>query len=124
MEEINIKKDKNIKMGINKNKFRFELTAKIELVNDEPKSEGEEEGQYREFPCIIKKVIELSEDKLGILYEIEYEECLFLIYSSKTFARIKKFENHFLDVVKIKDNNLVLCDKNNVYFYKLIKKRI
>ena len=114
MEEIIIKKDENIKIEINKNNLRFELATKIIIANDE-------EEEVFEGESYIKKVIELSEDKLGILLQIRYNECFFLIYSSKTFTLIKKFENNFIkDAVKMGENILVLCDEYNIYFYKLI----
>ena len=68
----------------------------------------------------IEKIIELPQDKIGILCKIRYEECSFLIYSSKTFKMIKQFDNIFLDVIKMEDNNLVFCNKNNIYIYELI----
>ena len=119
MEEKNIKKDENIKMEINKNNFRFELATKIEIINND---EEEEEDEFKE-KSFIKKVIKLSEDKLGILYQIRYYECLFFIYSSKTFTLIKKIENNFIiDAIKMEDNILALYDEYNIYFYKLINK--
>lgn len=118
MEETNIKKEENLKMEINKNKFRFELATKIEIGNDD---EQEEEDEFKPN-SYIKKVIELSEDKLGIFYGDTYNGFLFFIYSSKTFTLIKQFENYFIDAVQMEDNVLVLCDEYNIYFYKLINK--
>ena len=117
MKEINIKKNKNIKVEINQNNFSFELMAKIRIGNDD-----KEEEEVFKGDSYIKKVIELSEDKLGILYQTRYNECLFFMYSSKTFKRKKKFENYFKDVVKMEVNIFVLCDEYNIYFYKLINK--
>jgi len=115
LEEKNIENDENIKMEINKNNFRFELETKIKITNDDEEDEPFKGESY------IKKVIELSEDKLGILFEIRYNKCLFFIYSSKTFALIQKFENNAIkDAIKMEDNILVLCDEYNIYFYKLI----
>ena len=117
MEKTNIKKDEHLKMEINKNKFRFELATKIEIGNDDEQEEDEFKPD-----SYIKKVIELSEDKLGILYGDTYNGFSFFIYSSKTFTLIKQFENYFIDAVQMEDNVLVLCDEYNIYFYKLINK--
>ena len=117
MRETNIKRDENLQMEINKNKFRFELTSKIKIGNDDEKEEDEFKPD-----SYIKKVIELSEDKLGIFYGDTYNGFLFFIYSSKTFTLIKKFENYFIDAVQMEDNVLALCDEYNIYFYKLINK--
>jgi len=108
MEEINIKKEENTKMDLNKKCFRFELAVKIE---------GKKKIGYNNF---IHKVIELPKDRIGVLYYIEYKKCLFCIYSSKTFAIITKFQGYYFDVAKMEDNNLILCDKNNIYDYELI----
>ena len=117
LEEKNIENDENIKMEINKNNFRFELETKIKITNDDEEDEPFKGESY------IKKVIELSEDKLGILFEIRYNKCLFFIYSSKTFALIQKFENNAIkDAIKMEDNILVLCDEYNIIFYKLMNK--
>ena len=115
LEEKNIENDENIKMEINKNNFRFELETKIKIANDDEEDDPFKGESY------IKKIIELSEDKLGILFKIRYNEYLFFIYSSKTFTLIQKFENNIIiDAIKMKDNILVLCDEYNIYFYKLI----
>jgi len=116
LEEKNIENDENIKMKINKNNFRFELETKIKIPNDD-EEEVFKRGSY------IKKVIELSEDKLGILFRLHYKY-FFFIYSSKTFALIQKFEgNVIIDAIKMEDNILVLCDEYNIIFYKLMNKK-
>ena len=105
MEEIN-NKDENIKME-NKKNFKFELVSKIEIKS----------GYDFKY---IEKIIELPQDKIGILCKIRYEECSFLVYSSKTFKMIKQFDNIFLDAIKMEDNNLVFCNENSIYIYELI----
>ena len=105
MEEIN-NKDENIKME-NKNNFKFELVSKIEIKSG------------YDIKC-IEKIIELPQDKIGIICKIRYEECSFLRYSSKTFKMIKQFDNFYLDAIKMEDNNLVFFNKNNIYIYELI----
>ena len=79
MEEINIKKEENTKMDLNKKCFRFELAAKIEGR----KKRGQINFTY--------KVIELPKDRIGVLYFREYKKCKFYIYSSKTFVKITRF---------------------------------
>ena len=103
---INNKKDENIKIDLNKRNFNFELIAKIELEKKDN--------------IYIKKVIELPKDRLGILYEIKYKNCLFSIYSSKTFVKIYNFDYYFIDAVKTEDNDLILCNEYDLYYYKLI----
>jgi len=76
LEEKIIENDENIKMKINKNNFRFELETKIKIPNY-----GEEEEEFKE-ESYIYKVIELSEDKLGILFELRYK-CFFLYIHQK-----------------------------------------
>ena len=95
MEKNNIEND-------NKNIFKFDLISKINNISQ------------------IKKALELSHDTIGILNEIRYDVCLFLIYSSKTFTMVKHFDHHFKDAVKTEDDNLVLCDNHYIYLYKLI----
>ena len=106
MEEIKEQKEGEItKKDLNRINFKFELATII------LKRMG-----YNNF---IKKIIELPQDKIGILNSIKYDECLFLIYSSKTFKKIKQFEFHFNDVVKMEDNSLVLSNEYNIYYYEL-----
>ena len=108
MEEIKDKKEENTKMKLNRTNFKFELATKIQIrIGD------------RNF---IEKIIELPQNKIGILYGIESDKSLFLIYSSKTFTMIKQFELLFTDSVKTEDNNLVLSDAYNIYYYELIDK--
>ena len=93
---------------LNRTNFKFELATKI---------------QIRIKDChIIEKIIELPQDKIGILYRRKYNKCLFLIYSSKTFTMIKQFKFFFKDAVKTEDNNLVLSNEYNIYYYELIDK--
>ena len=103
---INI--DENTIEELNRTNFKFELTTKIKI-----------RIRGRNF---IEKIIELPQDKIGILFGIEYKKSLFLIYSSKTFTMIKKFEFLFNDAVKTEDNNLVLSNEYNIYYYELIDK--
>jgi hypothetical protein len=107
---INYKKDENenTKTELNRINFKFELATKIKIRIGEKK--------------YIEKIIELPYDKIGILYGIEYNKNLFLIYSSKTFTKIKQFEFFFQDAVKTEDNNLVLSYEYNIYYYELIDK--
>ena len=105
---INIQKEENIKMKLDKKNFNFELSAVIEI--------------NKGYNSYIKKVLELPGDRIGILYQIMYEKCLFYIYSSKIFKRITEFKNDFLDAIRIGDSSLALCDNNNIYLYKLINK--
>ena len=74
LEEKKIKNDGNIKMEINKNNFRFELETKIKIVNDD------EEEEVFKGESYIKKVIELSEDKLGILFRLHYKDFFLYIH--------------------------------------------
>ena len=98
----------------NKGIFKFDLITKIDILEN-----------YN----IIKKVLELphntigilNANKYGILNIIEYDKYLFLIYSSKTFTRVKQFDYYFKDAVKTENDNLVLCDDHYIYLYKLIK---
>jgi len=106
MEEINIKKDENTKMDLNKKCFKFELAAKINIKKG-----------YSNF---IRKVIELPKDRIGVLFFEEIKDCLFCIYSLKTFAIITKFKGCYSDVAKMEDNNLILCDAYNIYNYELL----
>ena len=96
MEKNNIEND-------NKNIFKFDLITKIDIQQNR-----------------MKKVLELPHDTIGILNEIEYNKCLFLIYSSKTYTKVKQFDYLFKDAVKTEDDNLVLCDDYYIYLYKLI----
>ena len=97
----------------NKGIFKFDLITKIDFQHN-----------YN----VIKKVLELPHDTIGILNAntfgilnaIEYDKCLFLIYSSKTFPKVKQFDYYFKDAVKTEDDNLVLCDDHYIYLYKLI----
>jgi len=89
---------------LNRTNFKFELITKIKIEN------------------IIEKIIELPQDKIGILCKFNYIKSLFLIYSSKTFKMIKQFELFFNDAVKTEDNNLVLSNEYNIYYYELIDK--
>ena len=91
---------------LNKTNFKFELITKIKI-------------KYSNF---IRKIIELPQDKIGILCKFNYDKSIFLIYSSKTFKMIKQFELFFNDAVKTEDNNLVLSNKYNIYYYELIDK--
>ena len=106
MEEIIIKKDENTKMDLNKKCFRFELATKIEIKIG--------------YNYSIKKVIDLPKERIGIIYEIKDNECLFFIYSSKTFSKITEFQGCYFDVAKMEDNNLILCDEYNIYDFELI----
>ena len=96
MEKNNIEND-------NKNIFKFDLITKIDIQQNR-----------------IKKVLELPHDTIGILNEIEYNKCVFLIYSSKTYTKVKQFDYYFKDAIKTEDDNLVLCDDYYIYLYKLI----
>ena len=86
MEKNNIEND-------NKNIFKFDLITKIDIQQNR-----------------INKVLELPHDTIGILNEIKYNKCLFMIYSSKTFTKMKEFDYYFKDAVKTEDDNIVLCD--------------
>ena len=91
---------------LNRTNFKFELITKIKI-------------KYSNF---IRKIIELPQDKIGILCKFNCDKSIFLIYSSKTFKMIKQFELFFNDAVKTEDNNLVLSNKYNIYYYELIDK--
>ena len=106
MEEIKEQKGgESVKKELNGTNFKFELATKIQI--------------RMEYNTHIEKIIELPQDKIGILNSKKYNECLFLIYSSKTFTKIKQFEFYFNDVVKMEDNSLVLSNKYNIYYYEL-----
>ena len=105
---ISINLYKNKITELNRTNFKFELATKIQI--------GIGDSHF------IEKIIELPQDKIGILYRREYNKCLFLIYSSKTFTMIKQFKFFFKDAVKTEDNNLVLSNEYNIYYYELIDK--
>ena len=93
----------------------------------------------------VKKMKELSNNRLGILLEPQFElqfesknirqsklgnprylrlPQALLIYSLNTFKEIYKINNdkEIFDIIELKNNDLILNSFNSIYIYKLSKK--